>query len=299
VNHDLLDAALMPSAIVIGVVTGGVLIPSVMTPRHAARLLSAFCVIGALALGWVLFLVAAANMVQIHGIAERIPLCGDILVRHRDLPTPLGLGSIALLVASTIATTRTRRVQRRLRAGTGAGAHPVEIVPSDRPTAFSLPGRPGQIVVSTAMLRVLDADEQGALFAHERAHLDYHHHRYVRVTELCAAAFPLLRPIARRVRFAVERWADEVAAIAVGDRQLVALALAKAALVDTTASGALAMSDSGVVERVDALLSPPRRPSRVAICVACVGIAVVCGALSVSAVLAHHWLTALLGLCAP
>ena len=84
------------------------------------------------------------------------------------------------------------------------------------PTAFVLPGRPGRIVVSAGMLRALDVEERRVLLAHERSHLDRHHHRFIRLTDLAASALPLLRPVQRHVRFTVERWADEDAAAAVG-----------------------------------------------------------------------------------
>jgi len=295
VNHDALEAGLVAGAVIAGALAGATLVQRASTPRFTARLLSVLCVLSAAALSWVLFLVASANIVQVHGVAERLPLCGEILARHRDVPTPIGAGVIALLGSAAVGAFRARRVQRRLRALPGGA--PVEIVASDRPAAFSLPGRPGQIVVTTAMLAALEAPEREALFAHERAHLQHAHHRYVRVVELCGAAFPVLRPLGRRVRFAVERWADEVAATAIGDRAVVARALAKAAMIDTTASGTLAMSDSGVVERVEALLcQSPARPA-IARPWAAVTLAVVSGGLLVWAVTLHTWLSGLLGLC--
>ena len=72
------------------------------------------------------------------------------------------------------------------------------------------------------MLRALSADERRVVLAHEAAHLARHHHLYVQLADLAAAANPLLRSTARGVRLAVEREADEVAAAEVGDRRLVA-----------------------------------------------------------------------------
>jgi hypothetical protein len=81
-----------------------------------------------------------------------------------------------------------------------------------------------------------------------------------------------LRPTAVAVQRATERWADEVAAAQVGDRQLAARALAGAALVRARSrarsgrrigpSTALPAVDSGVPFRAQALLAPPPRHRR-------------------------------------
>jgi Zn-dependent protease len=95
---------------------------------------------------------------------------------------------------------------------------------------------------------------------------------------LAASANPLVRPLADAVEYTVERWADECAAAAVGDRRLVAETIAHAALAAkarrprrplAAALGAVfgrpggpAWSQAGPVpRRVAALLGapPPRR----------------------------------------
>jgi Zn-dependent protease with chaperone function len=141
------------------------------------------------------------------------------------------------------------------------------VVDDEEPDAYTLPGLGGRVVVSTAMLRALPADERRVLLAHEAAHLTRRHHLWVQAAELAAAANPLLRPAARAVRAAVERDADEVAATEVGDRLLTARALARAGLArtavrrGTTLAAALAGADSAVADRARALLGgpPPRR----------------------------------------
>jgi Zn-dependent protease with chaperone function len=72
-------------------------------------------------------------------------------------------------------------------------------------------GLRGRIVVTTGLLHNLEPAERRAVLAHEAAHLRGHHQIYVQLTELAAAANPLLRPVARAVRYGVERWADEPA----------------------------------------------------------------------------------------
>lgn len=275
---------------------GAFLLPNRMRPAVATRIVTVFVVLSALAVLWSLVLVTFATTIEIHGIAERIPWCHDYFQTHTDRPSLIGGLSALFLVASVAAGTRVARHHRRLRAHDDDDG--VAVLGSAIPTAFALPGRPGQIVVSRGMLQLLDGDERRALLAHERAHLDLHHHRYLRATELATAFLPMLRPVVNRVRLATERWADEEAAREVGDRRLVARALARAALAQPKVQfGLLGMSDSGVVERVEALLAAPPTPRRLmesafAIAASCTALLLL---LSVEQV--HHWLGYALGLC--
>jgi beta-lactamase regulating signal transducer with metallopeptidase domain len=150
------------------------------------------------------------------------------------------------------------------------------VIDDEEPDAYTLPGFGGRVVVSTAMLRALSTDERRVLLAHEAAHLRCGHHLWVQAAELAAAADPLLRPGARAVRAAVERWADEVAAAEVGDRALAARALARAALARAARRKpaprgvALAAADSPVADRARALLAeaPPQRRALASVVVA-------------------------------
>jgi Zn-dependent protease with chaperone function len=156
------------------------------------------------------------------------------------------------------------------------------IVDDPVPEAYALPGRPGRVVVSTGMLRSLGPDERDILLAHERAHLAGHHFAFVAAAQLGAAANPLLRPLATAVAYTVERWADEHAAAATGDRRCVAHTVGKAALAAHRARPAGAMGIGTAVpdragpvpRRVAALLAPP--PTLRA--VPAVGTAVILGA---------------------
>jgi hypothetical protein len=97
------------------------------------------------------------------------------------------------------------------------------------------------------MLDALDARERQALLAHERAHLVCAHHVFVALAALAAATNPLLRPVAAAVVYCTERWADEHAATAVGDRRTVAHTIGKAALLTRhhpTLPGALAIANN-------------------------------------------------------
>ncbi|MET8690365.1 M48 family metalloprotease [Streptomyces sp. NPDC004732] len=154
------------------------------------------------------------------------------------------------------------------------------VVESPHPDAYALPGRPHRIVVTTAMLRSLDAREREALFAHERAHNAGGHHYFLAAAELAAHCHPALRPVRETIRLAAERAADEAAATAVGDRRLTARAIARAALAahasDTSRLVVTPAATTGPVpQRVAALLSPATRSSR-----------------------ATSWIAALLAVCA-
>ena len=131
--------------------------------------------------------------------------------------------------------------------------------------ALAVPGRPGRIVLSTGLLRALDAGQRRAVLAHERSHLRHRHHLHQSITRIAAAANPLLRQVPAAVGLACERWADEDAA-GTCRRDTVADALTLAAagqirdvvLADGTV---LAAADTEVAARIGALRRPSPTPS--------------------------------------
>jgi Zn-dependent protease with chaperone function len=153
---------------------------------------------------------------------------------------------------------RTRRVLLRLCEG-----HPPDselvVAASPTPHAFAIPGKPGRILVTAAMFGALDPAERRVLLAHERAHLTHRHAALSTAVTLAAAANPLLAPVRDTVAFLLERWADEEAASAVGDRRTTARALARAALVSQRARPgcALHFSEHAVTRRIAALQTAP------------------------------------------
>lgn len=296
VGADVHHATVVALAVALGGAAASLLVPRRIRPQAAAPLITLLAVLSAVATVWTLFLIAAANLAQLHGVAEWLSWCSDVVSQHHGALTPIGGIAIVGLFAIFGSTWRVRRRQRRLRAPDGDDE--IAIVGSEVPTAFALPGRPGRIVVSTAMLQALDADERRVLFAHERAHLRCNHHRYVRLTQLAAATFPVLKPLNTRVRVATERWADEEAVRDVGDREIVARAVAHAAIAQADAqSTGLGMADTGVLERVESLLQGEPRRARL-LELGFVGGAIAAGsALAVSIVLVEPAIAAILGLC--
>jgi beta-lactamase regulating signal transducer with metallopeptidase domain len=194
-------------------------------------------------------------------VARRFDWCQSLFSSHDRVPAPVGVAAWVLLAAMAVAAAH--HLHRRRSA---LAVDDQDLIDTDAPLAFAVPGRlgsPGRVVVSTGMLRSLDEDERAVLFAHERAHLDHHHHRFLRIAETASAAVPFLRPISREVRFATERWADEEAAAELGDRKVVARAIARAALASSApaVSAQLTFTGTGALARVDAMLRPPA-PSR-------------------------------------
>jgi Zn-dependent protease with chaperone function len=236
--------------------------PTRGTPALAAYGLVAASVIAVASSTWSLVLLALTLLDDVPPLAaldERaVP----------ELPEPVP-GVVALTAAVVLAWGIVRLIvdlrrrldtHRRLRT---AGTARAGLVVADwqAPLAVAVPGRPGHLLVTTGMLRLLDADERRVVFAHERAHLAHRHHRLVAVAAAAAAVNPLLVPARDAVAYLVERWADEDAAAAVGDRDLAARAVARAALATVAPGSALGMHGGVALHRVRAL-APVQPPSR-------------------------------------
>lgn len=251
--------------VVIAVVMSG-LVRRWLDPAAATRLLTVVAVSSAIAVGWALILVVFAWAIaypEFRGVAS---WCEVVTPGHHPVGTVLGVGALAILLVGTTRAVLASRRFRRSDADWHDGDE-VEIVTSGDPVAFAVPGRPGSVVVSTGLLRSLEQGQCDAVLAHEHAHLRHRHHRYVRLTKLATTAVPLLAPLDRWVSISTERWADEDAAEAVGDRRTVASALVATATATAAAEGVLHFNSSSLHERVDALVNP-RRPHPYAVGVA-------------------------------
>lgn len=229
-----------------------------LPPRLAARFVTIALVLVAVAAAPTLAIVALAFLAHVPVIGFGFQWCAQAFGLHGSVPASVGIPVVAMIAWGAMRTVRVVREHRRLRVDEG---RTVYVADSRTPYAVTLPGRAGQVVVSTALLDGLDHDERRVVLAHERAHARYRHDRYVLVAAVCAAAIPPLRALARRVTFSIERWADEAAAAACGDRRLVALTLGKVALHahPATVSG---FAGLGVAARMGALLDPPLRNPR-------------------------------------
>ncbi|MEU0524919.1 M56 family metallopeptidase [Streptomyces niveus] len=260
-------------------------------PRVATRLLSALAAVLAVCSTVCLGLLVVVGTVQLPGH----PLPDAWADREAPTTAPYeeaaGKGAVVALLAVAVSWSTSARRHRRVRrraedALAGVPDGELTVLTDEAAYAYALPGvrsgsalrawftggraaregapardgmSGGRIVVSTAMLACLDADERAALVAHERAHLAGHHHRYLLLVRFAARANPLLMPLRSAVAYATERWADEEAARVTGERRVVARAIGKAALVSRgtptpTLTGFAAPGP--VPRRVAALLEP-------------------------------------------
>lgn len=240
-----------------------------VAPRIAAWLLAGSAVALAACSTAALALLAGAGALRLPPVAALghlvLPVVGD------EVTVPAACVAAGLLGAAGAALARTyrQRVRTTLRArhaadAAGPAGGDLTVLDDDGPDAYALPGRPGRVVVTTGMLRALDPAEREVLLAHERAHLAGRHHHFLTALAFAAACHPALRMLRAPLSYALERWADESAAAAVGDRRTAARAIARAALAARPTAArprtALPAAAGPVPRRVAALLAHPRAP---------------------------------------
>ncbi|WP_086808375.1 M56 family metallopeptidase, partial [Streptomyces murinus] len=234
-----------------------------VAPAAAARVLAAAAVLTAGATAWTLVLLGATLLGDVPAVVRG---AGQGGAAADPVPVVIGLAACLALVVVGVrlhravrAELRTRRALRRLCAGHPADTELI-VAASAVPRACAVPGRPGRILVTSAMLGALGPAERRALLAHERAHLAHRHDVLVTAATLAAAADPLLCPVRSAVVYLVERWADERAAAVVGDRRTTAHALARAALTAQRGGAvcALHFADRAVTRRIAALQAAPQ-----------------------------------------
>jgi beta-lactamase regulating signal transducer with metallopeptidase domain len=244
----------------------GPLLARSLAPAVAVRLLVATCVVAASASVFVLAVVAFVGAAQLGEVAEAGHWSAAAM--HALSPISALAASIAgLLLAPAggwavvylVGTARAIRVTQQACHGMST-ADRVLVVDSDRVEAFTTPGLSGRVVVTTALLQALDERQQRALLAHEHSHLRHRHPWWTITADLTAAVNPMLRPTARAIRHACERWADEDAAN-VTSRRVVATTIIHAALLANhpPATASLAATGGQIPARVRALLDPPPR----------------------------------------
>ncbi|MFD6798385.1 M56 family metallopeptidase [Streptomyces cyaneofuscatus] len=235
-------------------------------PRRAARLLTTVAVILASCSLVCLGLLVVVGTAQLPGNPLPDGWSDEEVREAVPHDAFAGKASIMALVAVTMACGFTVHRHYRFRARAHRtlaglrGGGDLAVLPDDVPYAYALPGSPGRVMVSTAMLAALDPAERRALLAHERAHLDGRHHRLLLATRLAGCVNPLLRPLRAALVYSTERWADEEAARVTGDRRLTARAVGKAALISAPGPAAAAVAGFAaagpVPRRVAALLGP-------------------------------------------
>ncbi|WP_018505491.1 M56 family metallopeptidase [Parafrankia discariae] len=263
--------ALTPFVTSLLLAVGGGWLGRRLRPAAATRLLTAACLVTALATGFVLSVVAFTLLAPIPTLAAFGHWSATVVRGHDPLPATAGLLPAVVVVGLLAAAARRAvAVGRDLAAAEltcrrlGPAPTGLVIVDDDHPDAYTLPGLTGRIIVSTAMLRALPPDERRVLLAHEHSHLRHRHHAYTQLADLAAAANPLLRTPAAAVRLAVERWADEDAATTADNRAVVVRALARAGIARsgtvTMPTASLGAVDTDLAHRARALREPPPKP---------------------------------------
>ncbi|MFC8452663.1 M56 family metallopeptidase [Kitasatospora sp. NPDC057223] len=260
------------------------LLADALPPRAAAWVLAGTAAVLAGATLCSLGLLAAAGLLRLPPVAALGHLSPHWLAAATPgAALPAALAALALTVSAVlggrVARGRSRDLRRArealgdpapepfdplaaLRGLLAPGDHPLAVLADDRADAFALPGRPGRVVVTAGMLRALSAPERAALLAHERAHLSGRHHVFLTAAAYAAAVHPALRLLRTPLGYHLERWADEAAAVSVGDRTVTARAVGRAALAASRAPWPArprlvpAAHSGPVPRRVAALLHP-------------------------------------------
>ncbi len=263
-------------------------------PQLAAALLTGGILGVAVAVVPTLVVLAVGFLAHLPLLGGGFEWCRVVLGFHATTNPWLGAAATGMLALGAVRAARAVRAWRRLRcAESGA----VAVVRSDDWFAYSLPGPGRRIAVSSGLVDGLDGDEIEIVLAHERGHARHRHDRQLLAAELAACLVPPLEWLRRRLRFTLERWADEEAVDAAGsDRERVAMTLAKVALgPSTTPQRVAAFNGLGVAARVEALLRPaPLRHE--GLWTSTIGLGVVVVALA-AAVQAHHVAALLVTLC--
>lgn len=165
------------------------------------------------------------------------------------------------LVAEFVRAGRERRRQAEALALVGRRAEHLDALVVDHPvaSAYCLPGRRRQVVLTSAALEALDDEQVRAVLAHERAHLRGRHHLLlgtIRGLERALPFLPVLRDARDEIARLLEILADE-AATRHTSRRTIARALVTLASA-TAPTAALGAGGPAALARVRRLLSPPR-----------------------------------------
>ncbi|WP_433041066.1 M48 family metalloprotease [Dactylosporangium sp. CS-033363] len=218
-------------------------------------------------------------------------ICLDALLGRHDRPAQAAAAmGLALLLAlgerlavharRLVVAARARRAELRLAVRIGGLPSPLpgaSVVRHGEPAAYllpgpSLPGRPAEIVLTTAAVERLKPPELAAVLAHEHAHHDGHHYEITHWMRLLTAAFPRVscfRVGRRQVDRLVELCADDAATRRAARidlaRALVSMAQPASGPPGTppgtpsgTPPGVLAACGGDGLERLHRLLAPPR-----------------------------------------
>lgn len=242
-----------------------------LAPRDWARLCAAALAAGLAVFELGLVFYAAPTALPAVGAFGLASICRHMLggVAPGGSVAGWGAGSLAVVVAGLVGLSVMQG--RRIRRGTRVepwlgehshlGRHELVVLEREDLVALSVDCRGGQVVVSSGLVRSLHADELSIVLAHETAHLDHRHQRYLSLASAVRhglAVFPLAARSVTALVVALERWADEVAVATADDgrdRLRGALRRVTASIVGVEVA-AFSAADT-VAERLAALDGPP------------------------------------------
>lgn len=202
-------------------------------------------------------------LAQIPASRSFLDRCGMLLMGLVDKPLANPGASLTLLLLAlaplglavgVIRAWRSQAASRKL-AQTGTG--PLVLAGSDQHFAFTAGLIRPRVVISRGLMNQMPSEWQPVVLAHEEAHRRGRHPLAIFLSEAVALGIPLLpfRWAADMVRASFESLADEHAARTLGNRTLVAEAIAGLALASV---GATAGFEGNEVARVRRLLSDTR-----------------------------------------
>lgn len=265
-----------------------------LRPDVSARLLSGAILGATLAVVPTVFILAVGFVAHLPFLDGGLEWCRQAVGFHAAVNPWLGGVATLLLAGGLVRLVRVVRAWRRHRRS-DPGAP--EVALSGEMFAYTLPGPGRRVALSSCLVESLDRDELQVVMAHEHGHADHRHDRHLLLADLSVALVPFIEPLRRRLRFVLERWADESAVEAVGgDREFVAYTLARVALAQAdTPSSVAAFNGLGVAARVEELLQP-RALSHQGWWSSTMGVGVIVVMLA-AGVQAHHLAGVLVTLC--
>jgi Zn-dependent protease with chaperone function len=240
------------------------------SPQFRVRILIAST--AGLAVGWLVL----ASSLSASWLLHRTPLDSLMRGHHRHVDVPAWLGAAATLWLALVAL-RLALVWFRLRASRAAAFEVAErstpldskrpevrVLPAAQLLAATLPGRRSVILLSTALVEDINAEDLHIVIEHERTHLRFRHDVYRAAGAMLLAISRSFRPWVNAIGFELERWADERAAVATGvSRRRVAATIAMVGLSMEPQTRSVPAFRHGLgfvgddpVRRVRALLSP-------------------------------------------
>lgn len=210
----------------------------------------------------------AFHMTDLAAVCER--LAGHVLGGNAEMGWAAGALALILPTLALIGAWRSHTVQHRMRADSWLGTHsrlgPHELVvlPTSSMLAVSVPGRPGQILLSEGLMTALKPKEVEAVLRHEAAHLDLRHGSMLTIVSMVQWSvgwLPIMRRSLSSIRLSLEQWADAVAVEDLGSSQplLGALRSYVSLAVSPYAAGFSAAETIG--KRVSALAKQPPESS--------------------------------------